>query len=115
MSRNGRQQARRNQGNGDSDAEKYSLSAERKERILRLRLSNQMRRSKLERLTRNTVTMVECEAAMERIRAAVSGDILKLPAGLSHELAGKDPAFIQMFLERAMHKCLQALSRPEIY
>ncbi|HKB91694.1 MAG TPA: hypothetical protein VKC60_14345, partial [Opitutaceae bacterium] len=47
MSRNGRQQARRNQGNGDSDAEKYSLSAERKERILRLRLSNQMRRSKL--------------------------------------------------------------------
>ena len=32
-----------------------------------------VRRSKLEVLTRNTVTIVECEAAMERIRVAVSG------------------------------------------
>jgi|ERR1700730_4266166 len=70
MSRNGRQQAKRNLANGDSDAEKFSLGAERKERILRLRLSNQVRRSKLEVLSRNTVTMAECEQALEGIKKA---------------------------------------------
>jgi hypothetical protein len=63
-SRNGQQQARRNLGNGDSDAEKFCLGAERKERILRLRLANAVRRSKLEVLSRNTVTMAECEQAL---------------------------------------------------
>jgi hypothetical protein len=52
---------------------------------------------------------------MNRIRAAVSGEILKLPGSLAESLAGKDAAFIQMFLERALHKCLHALSRPEDY
>jgi hypothetical protein len=62
MSRDGRQPAKRKLGNGDSDAEKYSLSAERKERILRLRLSNEMRRSKLEVLRKNTVAVSEMPA-----------------------------------------------------
>jgi hypothetical protein len=79
MSRNGRQQAKRNLANGDSDAEKFSLGAERKERILRLRLSNQVRRSKLEVLSRNTVTMAECEQALEGIKRRVSGELLRLP------------------------------------
>jgi len=52
---------------------------------------------------------------MSRIRAIVSDELLKLPGRLAESLAGKDAAFIQMSLERAMHKCLQALSRPEIY
>jgi hypothetical protein len=114
-SRNGQQQARRNLGNGDSDAEKYSIGAERKERILRLRLSNAVRRSKLEVLTRNTVTMVECEAAMERIRVAVSGEILKLPTRLCCELAGKDPQHIQQLLEMALRLALDRLAGPETY
>jgi len=80
-----------------------------------LRLSNAVRRSKLERLTRNTVTMVECEATMERIRAVVSAELLGLPGSLAETLAGKDPAFIQLILERAIHKSLERLSRPEIY
>jgi hypothetical protein len=93
----------------------FTVLAERRERILRLRLSNEMHRTKLERLRESTVTVGECEAVMSRIRAAVSGEILKLPASLAELLAGKDAAFIQMFLERALHKSLQALSRPEIY
>jgi hypothetical protein len=115
MSRNGRQQPSKNLANGDSDAEKYSLGAERKERILRLRLSNQMRRSKLEVLRQNTITVSECVEALEGIKRRVSDELLKLPASLCHELAGKDPAFIQTFLERAIQKSLEAFSRPEIY
>jgi hypothetical protein len=115
MSRNGRQQAKRNLANGDSDAEKYSSAAERKERILRLRLSNEMRRSKLERLTRNTVTMVECEAAMERIRAAVSGEVLKLPASLCDQLAGRNPQHIQEMLNVALRSSLERLSLAKTY
>jgi hypothetical protein len=64
-SRNGQQQA-----NGDSDAEKYSLGAERKERILRLQLSNEMRRSKLEVLRKNTVAVSECVEALEGYKKA---------------------------------------------
>ena len=115
MSRNGRQQASKNLANGDSDAEKYSSAAERKERILRLRLSNEMRRSKLERLTRNTVTMVECEAAMERIRASVSGEVLKLPASLCDQLAGRNPQHIQEMLNVALRSSLERLSLAKTY
>jgi hypothetical protein len=93
----------------------YSAGEERKQRILRLRLGNQMRRSSLERLSRNTVTMVECMESMSRIRAVVSAEILRLPASLAETLAGKDPAYIQVVLERAIHKSLEALSGPENY
>jgi len=48
---------------------------------------NAAKRAVLERRIRSTVTMAECEAAMERIQAAVSGDLLKLPAGLSRRIA----------------------------
>jgi hypothetical protein len=34
---------------------------------------------------------------------------------MAETLAGKDAAFIQMFLERAIHKSLEALSRPKIH
>ncbi len=93
----------------------YSAGAERKERILKLRLGNQLRRSSLQLLRQSVITVGECEAIMNHIRAAVSGEILKLPGSLAESLAGKDPAFIQLFLERAIYKSLEALSRPEIY
>jgi phage terminase Nu1 subunit (DNA packaging protein) len=115
MSRNGRQQARRNLGNGDSDAEKYSLSAERKERILRLRLSNEMRRSKLEVLRQNTVAVSECVEALEGIKRRVSGELLRLPETLSHQLAHREPRHIQQLLDGALHSALERLSRPEDY
>ncbi len=69
----------------------------------------------LEVLRQSKVTISECEATMDRIRAVVSAELLEIPGSLAETLAGNDPAFIQMSLERAMHKCLQALSRPEIY
>jgi flagellar biosynthesis/type III secretory pathway protein FliH len=115
MSRNGRQQAKRNLANGDSDAEKFSLGAERKERILRLRLSNQVRRSKLEVLSRNTVTMAECEQALEGIKRRVSGELLRLPETLSHQLAHREPRHVQELLTAALRSALDRLSRPEDY
>jgi hypothetical protein len=115
MNRNGRQQGRRNLANGDSDAEKLSLGAERKERILRLRLSNEMRRSKLQQLCESTITIGECEASMERLRAVVGGDLLKLPVSLCHQLAGRNPQYIQQLLTSALRSSLERLSRPENY
>jgi hypothetical protein len=57
----------------------FSAVEERKQRILRLRLSNEMRRSKLEVLRQNTVADSECEEALEGIKRRVSGELLKLP------------------------------------
>jgi hypothetical protein len=93
----------------------FSAGEERKQRILRLRLGNQVRRTSLERLNRNTVTMVECTQAMERIRAAVSGDLLGVPANLCQKLAHRDPGFIQQVLETALRSSLERLSRRENY
>ena len=115
MSRNGRQQASKNLANGDSDAEKYSSAAERKERILRLRLSNEMRRSKLEVLRQNTVAVSECVEALEGIKRRVSGELLRLPETLSHQLAHREPRHIQQLLDGALHSALERLSRPEDY
>jgi hypothetical protein len=115
MSRDGRQRAKRKLVNGDSDAEKFSSAAERKERILRLRLSNEMRRSKLEVLRQNTVAVGECVEALEGIKRSVSGELLKLSASLCHELAHREPRHIQQLLTVAMRSALDRLARPENY
>jgi len=101
--------------NQNGERAEFSAGEERKQRILRLRLSNEMRRSKLERLSRNTVTMVECKAAMERIRAAVSGEVLKLPASLCDQLAGRNPQHIQEILNVALRSSLERLSLAKTY
>ncbi len=103
MSRNG------SEPSADDQNGEYSAGAERKERILRLRLGNQVRRTSLERLRRNTVTTAECEATMDRIRAVVSVELLKLPASLCHELAGRDPQHIQQLLNTALRSSLERL------
>jgi len=67
----------------------------------------------LERLRQSTVTISECEATMDRIRAVVSAELLEIPGSLAEALAGKDPAFTQLILERSIHKSLEPLSMPE--
>jgi hypothetical protein len=52
--------------NGDGE---YSAVAERKERILKLRLINAAKRVTLERLRESTVTMSDCMETMARIPA----------------------------------------------
>ena len=69
----------------------------------------------IERLRRNTVTTAECEASVDRIRAVVSADLLRLPTRLCHELAGKDPQHIQQLLEMALRLALDRLAGPETY
>jgi len=101
--------------NQNGERAEFSAGEERKQRILRLGLSNEMRRSKLEVLSRNTVTMNECTQAIERIRAAMSSDLLKLPGSLCHNLAGRNPQYIQQMLETALRSGLERLSRLGTY
>jgi hypothetical protein len=61
------------------------------------------------------ITVGECEATVERIRAVVSVEIPRLPASLCHELAGRDPKYIQQVLGAALRSALERLNRPEIY
>ena len=115
MSRTGGQQARRNLANGDSDAEKYSAPAERKERIIRLRLGNDCRRAELAVLRRESIPVSECLESFAVVAARTRAELLEIPGSLAETLAGKDPALIQLMLERAIHKSLEALSRPEAF
>ena len=93
----------------------FSALAERRERILKLRLINAARRAVLERRIRSTVTLDECTQAMERIRAAFGNELLKLPASVSHELAGRNPEFIQQTLDAVLRLALDRLAGPETY
>jgi hypothetical protein len=52
---------------------------------------------------------------MERIRAVVSADLLKLPASLCHELANREPQYIQQVLDAAFRSTLERVSQPETY
>jgi hypothetical protein len=93
----------------------YSPAVERRERIIKLRLGNEARRTSLEVLRQNTITVSECEATMNRIRAVVSAELLKLPASLCHELAGRDSQRIQQLLNTALRSSLERLDRLENY
>jgi hypothetical protein len=110
--RNGTEPVPSSAKNGDSE---YSARAERKERIIRLRLGNDCRRTSLERLRRNTVTTIQCIEAMECIRAVLGADLVRLPRTLCHDLANRDPQYIQQVLDAAFRSALERLSQPETY
>jgi hypothetical protein len=66
----------------------------------------------LEVLRQSTVTISKCEATMDRIRAVVSAELLEIPGSLAEALAGKDPAFIQLILEKRSTKALRHCPGP---
>jgi hypothetical protein len=49
------------------------------------------------------------------VAARTRAELLEIPGSMAEILAGKDPAYIQVALERAIAKSLEALSRPEDY
>ena len=69
----------------------------------------------LEVLRQSTVTISECEATMDRIRAVGSADLLQLPASLCHDLANREPRQFQQLLDAALRSSLERLSRLENY
>jgi hypothetical protein len=93
----------------------YSAAVERRERIFKLRLGNEVRRSSLEQLRQNMVTVSECEATVDRIKAAFGNELLRLPPGLCHKLANRDPQYIQQLLDAALRSALDRLAQPESY
>ena len=52
---------------------------------------------------------------MDRIKAALSNELLRLPANLSHELANREPQYIQQVLDAAFRSTLARLRLLENY
>lgn len=52
---------------------------------------------------------------MDRIRAVMSAELLRLPGSLCHDLANREPRYIQQVLDPAFRSSLERLSRPETY
>jgi hypothetical protein len=52
---------------------------------------------------------------MERIKRVVSADLLRLPGSLCHDLANREPQYIQQVLDAAFRSASARLSRPENY
>ena len=98
--------------NGDGE---YTALEERKQRIIRLRLGNDCRRAELAVLRRESIPVTECLESFAVVAARVRAELLEIPGAMAESLAGKDAAFIQVVLERAIQKSLEALSRREIY
>ena len=69
---------------------------------------------RIEQLRRSTITIAECEATMERIRAGLSNELLRLPANLSRDLSNRDPQYIQQALEVAFRSALERLRGQKI-
>jgi hypothetical protein len=61
------------------------------------------------------ITIAECEAIMERVRAVASADLVGVPVNLSHKLAHRDPEYIRQVLNAALRSSMERLSRPESY
>jgi hypothetical protein len=66
-------------------------------------------------LRKNTVAVSECVEALEGIKRRVSGELLRLPETLSHQLANREPRHVQELLTAALRSALDRLSRPEAY
>jgi hypothetical protein len=115
MNRHRRRQVSRSLPHGDSDAEEYSAAVERRERIIKLRLANEVRRSSLEQLRQSTITIAECVETLDGIKRVVGAALLRLPASLCHDLANREPRYIQQVLDAALRSSLERLIRLENY
>lgn len=93
----------------------YSAAVERRERIIKLRLGNEARRTSLEVLRQNTITVAEYEATLEAIKRVVSAELLRLPGCLCRDLANREPRYIQQVLDAAFRSTLERVSQPETY
>jgi hypothetical protein len=98
--------------NGDGE---YTALEERKQRIIKLRLNNDCRRAELAVLRRESIPVSECLESFAMVASRTRAELLEIPGSLAETLSGKDPTFIQVVLEKAIAKSLEALSRPEAY
>jgi hypothetical protein len=96
-------------------ATEFSALQERKQRIIRLRLANDRQRAELAVLRRESIPVTECLESFAVVAARTRAELLEISGSMAETLAGKDPVYIQVALERAIQKSLEALSQPEIY
>jgi hypothetical protein len=98
----------------DTDPE-FTAQAERKERIIKLRLINEVKREELRILRRDMIPREEAEQEISTIAITVRAELMEMPGEVAEVLAGKDAADIQCHLEEAVRKVLENLSRPELF
>lgn len=93
----------------------FDAEDERRERIIKLRLHNEIERENLRLLRRETLTVKETQDTLAGIAATLKAELLELPGQIAESLAGRDVASIQSSLDTAIRKTLDRLAWPEGY
>ena len=97
------------------EADSFTSAELRREKIIKLRLDNEIAREELRLIRRETLSQEECEAVLRQIKERVSAELAVMRAEVSTKLAGKNPAEVQQILEAETRKVLDNLSKPEVY
>lgn len=93
----------------------FDSQAEKRERVIKLRIHNETAREQLKLVRRETLTVKETQDTLAQIAATVKAELLELSGLLSESLAGRGAAEIQSELDSAHRKILEKLSFPEAY
>jgi hypothetical protein len=98
----------------DEDPE-YTAQAERKQRIIKLKLANEIKQEELKILRRDTYPRKEVLDTIAVMSTTIRAELLELPGEVAEVLLGMQAADIQCHLEEAVRKVLENLSRPELF
>lgn len=93
----------------------YNAQAERKQRIIKLELSNQAAEEELKIRRRDSVPLKDALDTLSVIAATARAELLEIPGEVAEALAGKEAAEIQRSLEMVLRKALEKLSWPETF
>jgi hypothetical protein len=93
----------------------YNAQAERKERVIKLQLTNAIREQEWKNLRCRTVRIAELVETMDIIAATVQAELLEVPGKVAEALAGRGAAEIQIYLETVIRDALERLACPDLY
>jgi hypothetical protein len=93
----------------------YNAQSERKERIIKLQLTNAIRDQQWKNLRCHTLRIAELVETMDVLTRAVSAEVLRIPGEVAQTLAGKEAPEIQTCLETVIHASLDRLSCQDLY
>jgi transcriptional regulator with XRE-family HTH domain len=97
------------------NADSFTSAELRRQKVIKLRLANEVAREELRLIRRETLSRRDCEATIERIRAVTAKALSEMSAAVSIQLAGKTATEVQAGLDSAVRKALDKLAQPETY
>lgn len=97
------------------DVPAYDAQAERKERIIKLRLINESKQLELKLSRRELVPLQEAIETLSIIATTVRAELMEIPGEVAEALSGKEAAEVQRYLEAVIRKPLEKLSWPESF